>query len=54
VLRPSLRYAHSLAYIRRLASQQGLRILLADSDLLRHDHGKAIDGLFCILQKTPN
>ena len=54
VLRPSLRYAHSLAYIRRLATQQGLRILLADSDLLRHDHGKAIDGLFCILQKTPN
>jgi predicted TPR repeat methyltransferase len=53
VLRPSLRYAHSLAYIRRLASEQGLRILWADSDLLRHDHGKAIDGLFCILQKTP-
>jgi predicted TPR repeat methyltransferase len=52
VLRPSLRYAHSLAYIRRLASEQGLRILGADSDLLRHDHGKAIDGLFCILQKN--
>jgi SAM-dependent methyltransferase len=52
VLRPSLRYAHSLAYIRRLASQQGLRILRADSDVLRHDHGKAIDGLFCILQKN--
>ena len=52
VLRPSLRYAHSLAYIRRLASQQGLRILRADSDVLRYDHGKAIDGLFCILQKN--
>ena len=51
VLRPSLRYAHSLAYIKRLASEQGLQILCADSDLLRHDHGKAIDGLFCILQK---
>ena len=52
VLRPSLRYAHSLAYIRRLASEQGLRILWADSDLLRHDHGKAVGGLFCILQKN--
>jgi predicted TPR repeat methyltransferase len=51
VLRPSLRYAHSLAYIRRLASEQGFQILWADSDLLRHDHGKAIAGLFCILQK---
>ena len=52
VLRPSLRYAHSLAYIRRLASEQGLRILWSDSDLLRHDQGKAIAGLFCILQKN--
>ena len=52
VLRPSLRYAHSLAYIRRLASEHGLRILWSDSDLLRHDQGKAIAGLFCILQKN--
>ena len=52
VLRPSLRYAHSLAYIHRLASEQGLRILWTNSDLLRHDHGKAIRGLFCILQKN--
>jgi predicted TPR repeat methyltransferase len=52
VLRPSLRYAHSLAYIRRLASDHGFQILRADKDLLRHDHGKAISGLFCILQKN--
>jgi len=52
VLRPSLRYAHSLAYIRRLASNHGMQILRADRDLLRHDHGKAISGLFCILQKN--
>jgi predicted TPR repeat methyltransferase len=52
VLRPSLRYAHSLAYIRRLASNHSLQILRADRDLLRHDHGKAINGLFCILQKN--
>ena len=53
VLRPSLRYAHSLAYIQRLASDHGFQILRADRDLLRHDHGKAIVGLFCILQKNP-
>jgi predicted TPR repeat methyltransferase len=52
VLRPSLRYAHSLAYIQRLASNYGLQILRANRDLLRHDHGKAINGLFCILQKN--
>ena len=52
VLRPSLRYAHSLAYIQRLASNHGFQILRADRDLLRHDHGKAINGLFCILQKN--
>jgi predicted TPR repeat methyltransferase len=51
VLRPSLRYAHSLAYVQRLASDHGFQILRADRDLLRHDHGKAISGLFCILQK---
>jgi len=52
VLRPSLRYAHSLPYIRRLASDHDFKILRADSNLLRHDHGKAIAGLFCILQKN--
>ena len=53
VLRPSLRYAHSLAYIQRLALDHGFQILRADRDLLRHDHGTAIGGLFCILQKNP-
>lgn len=52
VLRPSLRYAHSLAYIQRLASDHGLRVLRADRGLLRHDHGQAIAGLFCVLQKS--
>ncbi len=52
VLRPSLRYAHSMAYIRRLALDHGFRILRTDSSVLRHDHGKAIAGLFCILQKN--
>jgi predicted TPR repeat methyltransferase len=52
VLRPSLRYAHSLAYIQRLASDHGFQILRADRDVLRHDHGKGIDGLFCVLQKN--
>ena len=51
VLRPSLRYANSLAYIQRLALSHGYQILRADRDLLRHDHGKAISGLFCVLQK---
>jgi predicted TPR repeat methyltransferase len=54
VLRPSLRYAHSLGYIRRLASDHCFQILRADNALLRQDHGMAIDGLFCILQKNPD
>ena len=52
VLRPSLRYAHSLPYIQRLATDHGLRLLRADSGLLRHDHGQDIAGLFCVLQKN--
>ena len=53
VLRPSLRYAHSMAYVQQLASAHDFQILSADSGLLRHDHGQAVNGLFCVLQKSP-
>lgn len=52
VLRPSLRYAHSMAYVQQLASAHDFQILSADSGLLRHDHGQAVNGLFCVLQKS--
>ena len=49
VLRLSLRNAHSLEYIQRLASDHDLRILQADRSLLRRNYLQAICGPAIIL-----
>jgi predicted TPR repeat methyltransferase len=50
-LRSSGRYAHSHAYIRRLAGDAGLGELAFEPAVLRQERGEAIRGHICILQK---
>lgn len=45
-LQPSLRYAHSEAYLRQVAADHGLEVLRVDRGLLRFDRGTPIKGLF--------
>ena len=49
-LLPSLRYAHSEAYLRGLAGTHGLRVLRCERAPLRDARGDSIDGLFLHLQ----
>jgi len=46
VLRPSLRYAHAEAYVRRLAQQNGMRVEQAEHRPVREDQGMPIAGVF--------
>ena len=50
-LRTSGRYAHSLAYIRRLAQASGLREIQLDERVLRTDKGQPIEGYIVVLEK---
>ena len=49
-LRSSLRYAHSLAYVERLAAKHKLHIVNYFEAPLRHDQGQPVMGLYCYLQ----
>lgn len=49
-LRPSLRYAHSRAYIERLAQAQGFRVRQAWEAPLREDQQKPVPGLYVLLE----
>jgi predicted TPR repeat methyltransferase len=51
VLQPSLRYAHSLRYIRRLAEPHGFEIIATSAHPIREDQGTPIPGLFAWLGK---
>jgi predicted TPR repeat methyltransferase len=51
VLRPSLRYAHSQAYVTGLAQQHGYELLALHDGTVRHDQNQAISGLFVWLQR---
>jgi predicted TPR repeat methyltransferase len=44
-LLPTLRYAHSEAYLRELAQARGLRVARCERAPLREAHGEAIVGL---------
>ena len=48
-LLPSLRYAHSEAYVRRLAAEHGLRVKEVTQAPIRKDQQKAIQGLYVYL-----
>lgn len=48
-LRPSLRYAHSEAYIRRLASTHGFKVQMLLQAPLREDQQQPVQGLYVYL-----
>lgn len=50
-LRPSLRYAHSEAYLRRLATESGFTVLAMERRPLREEERRPIPGLFAWLER---
>ncbi len=50
-LQPTLRFAHSEAYARRLAAEHGFEVIDTVRAPLRQDQRQAIDGLFIFLRK---
>jgi predicted TPR repeat methyltransferase len=51
VLRPSLRYAHSAAYLQRLARTHGLEVLRSEREPIREEQREPIPGLYLWLEK---
>lgn len=51
-LQPTLRFAHSEGYARRLAAEHGFEVAGMKYTPLRQDQRKAIDGLFVFLRKS--
>jgi predicted TPR repeat methyltransferase len=49
-LRPSNRYAHSLAYLRRIADAAGFTVCGEESAPLRTEHGAPVDGFLLVLR----
>ena len=49
-LRPTLRYAHSEAYLRALAERSGMVMLKAERSFLREEASHPIDGLYFAMQ----
>lgn len=52
VLRPSLRYAHSEAYIARLCARSGLAISDTRKTVIRNDGGKPVHGILFLAAKA--
>ena len=50
-LAPSLRYAHSETYVRRLSARHGLEILTAVRSVIRKDGGKPVSGILFLARK---
>ncbi|MDB5534265.1 MAG: SAM-dependent methyltransferase, partial [Hyphomicrobiales bacterium] len=52
VVGKDLRYAHSQAYLRRLAAETGFAVASIDDVSSRKDAGLDVPGLVCVLIKT--
>jgi predicted TPR repeat methyltransferase len=50
-LLPSLRYAHSTPYLRRLAAKHGFEVAALRSGPVRQDQREAVDGLYVYLNR---
>ena len=50
-LRPTLRYAHSDAYVRGLASTHGYTVERAEASVLRVDNGEPVHGMLYVLSR---
>ena len=53
VLRPTRRFAHSAAYLERLAAKNGLGVEAIEHQAIREDRGGNVDGLLVLLRHTP-
>ncbi|WP_275788400.1 class I SAM-dependent DNA methyltransferase [Pararhizobium gei] len=51
ILRPSLRYAHSKAYVESLCNRFGLTVLEARATIIRNDGGKPVQGILFLAMK---
>jgi predicted TPR repeat methyltransferase len=51
-LMPSLRYAHSEAYLRRVSAKYGFSVVSARREPLRQDQRVPIDGLYMLVQRV--
>jgi predicted TPR repeat methyltransferase len=51
MLRESRRFAHSPAYLRRLAHENDLRITALDREMLRSERGAPVAGLIAALTR---
>ena len=51
VRRTTRRYAHSVAYIQRLAAAHGFTVLLTPS-VIREEGGKDLDGFLAVLRAS--
>jgi predicted TPR repeat methyltransferase len=52
-LLPSLRYAHARKHLLRLAQANGFEPVLVEHAAVRHEQGKAVDGLYVVLRRVP-
>ena len=52
-LLPSLRYAHSEAYLERLAAQHGFEVVAMKHAPVREEQRQVIEGLYVILRRGP-
>ena len=50
-LLPSLRYAHSEAYLRDSAARHGFEVVAMKHAPVREDQGEVIEGLYVILRR---
>jgi predicted TPR repeat methyltransferase len=50
-LLPSLRYAHSEAYLARLASEHRFEVVAMQHAPVREDQGQVIEGLYVVLRR---
>jgi predicted TPR repeat methyltransferase len=49
-LQPSNRFAHALDYVRRSAQAAGFDVVATERAVLRHDHGRGVDGHLVLLR----
>jgi predicted TPR repeat methyltransferase len=51
LLRPSRRYAHSEAYVRRVLSASGFMLLSLEAEIIRQDRGEGVEGLIGVARR---
>jgi predicted TPR repeat methyltransferase len=51
-LRPTGRFAHAQAYLRRLADEHGFSVTLLDPSVTRREQGEPVPSLLCVMQSS--